>query len=104
MAGGSLLPFFSRNWPMSRSGDDADPFTALRRQMNRLFDDTSKAPAPRWREFVGSANSTIGRVPLCLRGHRRIPGFIQEDLPQHHGIVVRLIMRSEHQGDRAFTC
>jgi hypothetical protein len=37
---------------MSRSGDDADPFTALRRQMNRLFDDAVQgfgSPEP-WRD------------------------------------------------------
>src|ERR1700680_632039 len=38
MASRSLLPFF-RNMPMSRSGEETDPFLTLRREMNRLFDD-----------------------------------------------------------------
>jgi HSP20 family protein len=38
MASRSLLPF-SRNMPMSRSGEETDPFLTLRREMNRLFDD-----------------------------------------------------------------
>jgi len=39
MAGRSLLPFFSRNWPLSRSNEDTDPLMGFRREMNRLFDD-----------------------------------------------------------------
>jgi len=39
MAGRSLLPFFSRNWSLSRSNEDTDPFMAFRREMNRVFDD-----------------------------------------------------------------
>ena len=39
MAGKSLLPFFSRNWSLSRSNEDTDPFMAFRREMNRVFDD-----------------------------------------------------------------
>ena len=38
MASRSLMPF-SRNMPMSRWGEDTDPFLAMRREMNRLFDD-----------------------------------------------------------------
>ncbi len=38
MASRSLTPF-SRNTQMSRWGADTDPFTAMRREMNRLFDD-----------------------------------------------------------------
>jgi len=38
MASRSLLPF-SRNMPMSRSGEETDPFLTLRREMNRVFDD-----------------------------------------------------------------
>jgi HSP20 family protein len=30
---------FSRNTPMSRWGEDTDPFLVMRREMNRLFDD-----------------------------------------------------------------
>jgi hypothetical protein len=37
MASRSLLPS-SRNMPMSRWGEDTDPFLAMRREMNRLFD------------------------------------------------------------------
>lgn len=39
MAGRSLLPFFSRNWSLSRSNEDTDPFMGFRREMNRVFDD-----------------------------------------------------------------
>src|SRR5947209_5733339 len=38
MASRSLMPF-SRNMPMSRWGEDTDPFLQMRREMNRLFDD-----------------------------------------------------------------
>jgi hypothetical protein len=38
MASRSLMPF-SRNMLMSRWGEDTDPFLAMRREMNRLFDD-----------------------------------------------------------------
>ena len=38
MASRSLMPF-SRNMPMSRWSEDMDPFLAMRREMNRLFDD-----------------------------------------------------------------
>lgn len=48
------------------------------------------------REFAGSANSTIvGVSPMPVRTPSN-SGSLQEDLPQHYGIVVRLIMRSEH--------
>ena len=54
MAGRSLLPFFSRNWPLSRPSEDTDPFMALRREMNRAFDDA----------FGGfGMPSLFGRVP-----------------------------------------
>ena len=38
MASRSLMPF-SRNMPTSRWSEDTDPFLAMRREMNRLFDD-----------------------------------------------------------------
>ena len=41
MASRSLMPF-SRNMPMSRWGEETDPFLAMRREMNRLFDDFSR--------------------------------------------------------------
>ena len=58
MAGRSLLPFFSRNWPMSRSSEDSDPFMAFRREMNRVFDDAFRSSG--LPSLVGSA---FGRMP-----------------------------------------
>jgi HSP20 family protein len=58
MAGRSLLPFFSRHLPVSRSSEDTDPFMAFRREMNRVFDDTFRGfglPS-----LVGQA---FGRMP-----------------------------------------
>ena len=58
MAGRSVLPFFSRHLPVSRSSEDTDPFMAFRREMNRVFDDTFRGfglPS-----LVGQA---FGRMP-----------------------------------------
>jgi HSP20 family protein len=58
MAGRSLLPFFSRNWPMSRSGEDSDPFMAFRREMNRVFDDAFRGVG-----MPSLRGPTFGRMP-----------------------------------------
>ena len=55
MAGRSLLPFFSRNWPLSRSNGDTDRFMAFRREMNRAFDDTFRG--------FGIPGPAFGRMP-----------------------------------------
>ncbi len=55
MAGRSLLPFFSRNWPLSRSNGDTDPFMAFRREMNRVFDDAFRG--------FGMPGPAFGRMP-----------------------------------------
>ena len=60
MAGRSLLPFFSRNWWLSRSSEDTDPFMAFRRQMNRVFDDAFRGFG--MPSLVGPA---FGRMPMA---------------------------------------
>jgi len=60
MAGRSLLPFFSRNWSLSRSSEDTDPFMAFRRQMNRVFDDAFRGFG--MPSLVGPA---FGRMPMA---------------------------------------
>jgi HSP20 family protein len=59
MAGRSLLPFFSRNWSLSRPNEDTDPFMAFRREMNRVFDDTFKGFG--MPSLLGPA---FGRMPM----------------------------------------
>ena len=54
MASRSLMPF-SRNMPMSRWSEDMDPFLAMRREMNRLFDDAFSL------KFIGLAKRDGGR-------------------------------------------
>ena len=67
MAGRSLLPFFSRNWSLSRSSEDTDPFMAFRRQMNRVFDDAFRGFG--MPSLVGPAfGRDVG--PLWRRGHQ----------------------------------
>jgi HSP20 family protein len=60
MAGRSLLPFFSRNWSLSRSSEDTDPFMAFRRQMNRVFYDAFRGFG--MPSLVGPA---FGRMPMA---------------------------------------
>jgi HSP20 family protein len=59
MAGRSLLPFFSRNWSLSRPNEDTDPFMAFRREMNRVFDDTFRGFG--MPSLLGPA---FGRMPM----------------------------------------
>jgi HSP20 family protein len=59
MAGKSLLPFFSRNWSLSRSSQDTDPFMAFRREMNRVFDDAFKGF-----DMPSLAGPAFGRMPM----------------------------------------
>jgi HSP20 family protein len=59
MAGRSLLPFFSRNWSLSRPNEDTDPFMAFRREMNRVFDDTFRGF-----DMPSLLGPAFGRMPM----------------------------------------
>jgi len=104
MASRSLIPF-SRNMPMSRWGEDTDPFLAMRREMNRLFDDAfSGFGLP---SVFGSALRLMPAAPKIdvsetdneIQVTAEMPGIDQNDVE----VLLeddRLIIRGEKKEER----
>ena len=68
MASRSLMPF-SRNIPMSRWSEDTDPFLAMRREMNRLFDDAFSGFGLPDNRTSGAASNANGTMQCGSRLH-----------------------------------
>lgn len=104
MATRSLMPF-SRNMPMSRWGEDTDPFLQMRREMNRLFDDAfGGLGLP---SVLGSALRQMPAVPKIdvsetdneIQVTAEMPGIDQNDAE----VLLeddRLIIRGEKKEER----
>jgi HSP20 family protein len=104
MASRSLIPF-SRNMPMSRWGEDTDPFLAMRREMNRLFDDAFSGfglPSvfgPALRQMPAAPKIDVSETDNEIQVTAEMPGIDQNDVE----VLLeddRLIIRGEKKEER----
>ena len=78
----SLVPF-SRTGGLSRAGADADPFTAMRREMDRLFDGFTRdwsAPATLSRGGFLTPRVNVSETEKGLEMTAELPGIDQKDI------------------------
>lgn len=103
----SLMPF-SRHLPMSRGGDDMDPFDAFRREMNRLFDDAFRGfgvPSPlaggfRQMPMMSSPKIDVSESDKELRVCAELPGVKPDDVEvmlENDTLLIRGEMKEEHE-------
>ena len=104
MASRSLMPF-SRNMPMSRWSEDMDPFLAMRREMNRLFDDAFSGfglPSffgPALRQMPAAPKIDVSETDNEIHVTAEMPGIDQNDVE----VLLeddRLIIRGEKKEER----
>jgi HSP20 family protein len=103
MASRSLMPF-SRNMPMSRWGEETDPFLQMRREMNRLFDDAfggfglPSVFGPALRQMP-APKIDVSETDNEIQVTAEIPGIDQNDVE----VLLeddRLIIRGEKKEER----
>lgn len=104
MASRSLMPF-SRNMPMSRWSEDTDPFLAMRREMNRLFDDVfggfglPSALGPALRQMPVAPKIDVTETDNEIQVTAELPGID----PNEVQVLLednRLIIRGEKKEER----
>ncbi|MGA8756859.1 MAG: Hsp20/alpha crystallin family protein [Stellaceae bacterium] len=104
MASRSLMPF-SRNMPMSRWSEDMDPFLAMRREVNRLFDDAFSGfglPSfigPALRQMPAAPKIDVSETDNEIHVTAEMPGIDQNDVE----VLLeddRLIIRGEKSEER----
>ena len=104
MASRSLMPF-SRNMPMSRWSEDMDPFLAMRREMNRLFDDAFSGfglPSffgPALQQMPAAPKIDVSETDNEIHITAEMPGIDQNDVQ----VLLeddRLIIRGEKKEER----
>ena len=104
MASRSLMPF-SRNMPMSRWGEDTDPFLQMRREMNRLFDDVfggfglPSLFGPPLRQMAMAPKIDVSETDNEIQVTAEMPGIDQNDVQ----VLLeddRLIIRGEKKEER----
>ena len=104
MASRSLMPF-SRNMPMSRWGEDTDPFLQMRREMNRLFDDVfggfglPSLFGPPLRQMAMAPKIDVSETDNEIQVTAELPGIDQNDVQ----VLLeddRLIIRGEKKEER----
>jgi HSP20 family protein len=96
---------FSRNQSMARWSEDNDPFLAMRREMNRLFDDVfggfglPSAFGPALRQMPAAPKIDISETDNEIQITAEMPGIDQNDVE----VLLeddRLIIRGEKKEER----
>jgi HSP20 family protein len=96
---------FSRNMPMARWSEDTDPFLAMRREMNRLFDDAFAGfglPSffgPGLRQMPAGPKIDVSETDNEIQVTAEMPGIDQNDVE----VLLeddRLIIRGEKKEER----
>ena len=104
MASRSLMPF-SRNMPMSRWGEETDPFLQMRREMNRLFDDVfsgfglPSVLGPALRQMPAAPKIDVSETDNEIQVTAEMPGIDQDNVQ----VLLeddRLIIRGEKKEER----
>ena len=104
MASRSLMPF-SRNMPMSRWGEETDPFLQMRREMNRLFDDAfggfglPSVLGPALRQMPAAPKIDVSETDNEIQVTAEMPGIDQNNVQ----VLLeddRLIIRGEKKEER----
>jgi HSP20 family protein len=104
MASRSLMPF-SRNQSMARWSEENDPFLAMRREMNRLFDDVfdgfglPSAFGPVLRQMPAAPKIDVSETDNEIQITAEMPGIDQNDVE----VLLeddRLIIRGEKKEKR----
>jgi HSP20 family protein len=97
---------FSRNMPVSRGNEDADPFLAMRREMNRLFDDAFSGfglPSlfgPPLRQMPMAPRIDVSETDNEIRVTAEMPGIDQnnvEVLLEDDRLIIRGEKEEEHE-------
>jgi HSP20 family protein len=96
---------FSRNMPVSRWSEDTDPFLAMRREMNRLFDDVfggfglPSVFGPALRQMAMAPKIDVSETDNEIQVTAEMPGIDQNDVE----VLLeedRLIIRGEKKEER----
>jgi len=96
---------FSRNMPMSRGSEDTDPFLAMRREMNRLFDDAFGGfglpgfVGPALRQMPAAPKIDVSETDNEIQVTAEMPGIDQNEVE----VLLeddRLIIRGEKKEER----
>jgi HSP20 family protein len=96
---------FSRNMPTARWSEDTDPFLAMRREMNRLFDDVfggfglPTAFGPALRQMPVAPKIDVSETDNEIQVTAEMPGIDQNDVE----VLLeddRLIIRGEKKEER----
>jgi HSP20 family protein len=96
---------FSRNMPMSRWSEDSDPFLAMRREMNRLFDDAfggfglPSVFGPALRQMPAPPKIDVSETENEIQVTAEMPDIDQNDVE----VLLeddRLIIRGEKKEER----
>jgi HSP20 family protein len=104
MASRSLMPF-SRNMPMSRGNEDTEPFLAMRREMNRLFDDVFSGfglpslVGPALRQMPAAPKIDVSETDNEIQITAEMPGINENEVE----VLLeddRLIIRGERKEER----
>jgi HSP20 family protein len=108
MASRSLMPF-SRNTPMLRWGEDTDPFLAMRREMNRLFDDAfggfglPSVFGPALRQMPAAPTIDVSETDNEIQVTAEMPGIDQnnvEVLLEDDRLIIRGEKKEEREEDK----
>ena len=96
---------FSRNMPMSRWGEETDPFLQMRREMNRLFDDVfsgfglPSVLGPALRQMPAAPKIDVSETDNEIQVTAEMPGMDQNNVQ----VLLeddRLIIRGEKKEER----
>jgi len=84
MAIKDLIPWNNQGREMSVRGNDGNPFLALHRQMNRLFDDAFKsfdlAPFANFDRQMGWPNIEVSETDKDVKVTAELPGLEEKDV------------------------
>jgi HSP20 family protein len=97
----SLLPF-GRSTGLSRARTDTDPFTSLRREMDRMFDDFTRGwvvPATFGTSGMLSPKVNVAETDKGLEVTADLPGIDQKDIEINLADGI-LTLKAEHKAEK----
>jgi HSP20 family protein len=97
----SLMPF-GRSTGLSRTGTESDPFTSLRRDMDRLFEDFTRGwglPANLATSALLSPKVNVAETDKGLEVTADLPGVDQKDIEINLADGI-LTLKAEHKAEK----
>jgi HSP20 family protein len=93
----SLIPF---SWATDLfRRDERDPFSAMQREINRVFDDFGRAPLSRWADTDVNPRIDVAETESTLEVTAELPGLDEKDVD----VVLRddiLTVKGEKKSER----